>query len=512
MPTKNLLLLLLANCLLFTSAAVAQTANFDETWKEFLDNNKISNMSTLMRPERAYKPLDYAKYLLMNANTNFCQSEVADAEKLIEEIEAMDNEIPQAIPGYVGKLQDISAKIKASHSMDLLWQRFLGGEEIPPSELEAVEAAQSSCEKETLAKYSYMSAYYHLCHGDVAKSKDIFQNRTLRLAEKTSLRIQDVEGLAEQVRKMKQLYIDMDRLDLAWANYLRTGNARGFEGELPLFSCYPIPKMKEFVLKGAVDPCTTTPVYLGKLKDLQAKTGVTPTDELATEIDKLTGLLAADDQRVAALEEAWAAFIPDNKVKHMGRYGYEYCETEPLVKAYLMDGFAYVCELGSEMLLKVDSLRRATNVSLDKVTLSKINDLETLNREFQANGRKIERLWHSFVGNGDRLQQPYESEDYYCDNIHQVKDWTMQGLSASCEVCHLYLDEIEAFQARFEFNFTPDLECRVQMLRVKVWDCRNTALDKLARLEAPEDPAARLEALRQEYGMSERPEECDKTR
>ncbi|MEZ4988578.1 MAG: hypothetical protein R2795_26745 [Saprospiraceae bacterium] len=81
------------------AAVLSQTANFDETWKEFLANDKISNMSELAVPDKVYDKPDYAKYLLMNTNTDFCQSDVAEAEKLMDQIDAIDANILTSIPG-----------------------------------------------------------------------------------------------------------------------------------------------------------------------------------------------------------------------------------------------------------------------------------------------------------------------------------------------------------------------------------------------------------------------------
>ena len=99
----------------------AQNANFDETWKEFLDNNKISNMSALPRPNKVTDRLDYIKYLLMNTNSSFCQSKVADAERFIAQIHEVDPRAHKAIPGFVKKMEDIETKISAYHSIDAIW-------------------------------------------------------------------------------------------------------------------------------------------------------------------------------------------------------------------------------------------------------------------------------------------------------------------------------------------------------------------------------------------------------
>ncbi len=499
----------IVSLLFFTTPIFAQTGNFDETWKEFLENDKISNMSALGKPNRAYEPLDYAKYLLMNTNSNFCQSEVELAEDLMAEIQEMDNRIPQAIPGFVGKMESLKAKMQAYHSMDYLWQQFLETQEVSLDEINAIDAAKSSCEKATLAKYSFMRAYYHFCLGDVETSKDIFNNRTLRLTEKTTLRVSDVQGLGQQVAKMKSMYREMDQLDVAWNQYVMTGTSPGYDREISFFECNPVPKMKELILKGAVDLCNAGPRALEQVKELWSSSGVEPDRDVKDKIAALEEALKANEAKVEALNIAWEAFIPDNKVKHMGQYGYEYCAKEPLIRAYIMDGFAYTCELGDEMLQKIDDLQRDDRTPLAQITMTKINELAALTEQYRANGRKIEGLWNDFVANGDQLFNDYVSEEFYCDNIHQVKDWTMKGLmAATCEEGLPYLQQIEDFNRTFEFTFTFDLECRVQKLRIKIWDCRYEGLQKLARLEAPDTYEARLEELLSEYGMGERPDVC----
>lgn len=500
------------NLFFISSTAFTQTGtqvgNFDETWKEFLENNKISNMSKLMIPDKVYEKPDYAKYLLMNTNSNFCQSKVEGAESLMAEIQDMDIRIHESIPGFVRKMKDLDTKIKAYHNIDAIWKQFLQTNEVKLDELEAITAAKTLCEKRTLAKYSYMMAYYHLCQGDVLKSRNIFEKRTLRLAEKTTLRVRDVEGLATEVAKMKSLYQDMSKLDVAWKSYVKTGVSPGFDIELPLFPCYPIPNMKEFVLKGGADVCNLGPVMLEKIKKLQAESGVVPDKELEGKIKELEAAIEQNEANLSALNKAWEAFIPNNQVNYKNRYGYEYCDKEAFIRACIMDGFTYVCELAEENLQIIDSLRRSERIVLEEITISKINELGLLVEQYQANAMKIEKLWNRFVAQGDKLLESYQSTDNYCDNIHQVKDWTMKGLSGDCVEGHQYLERIEAFQQTIEFNFFEELECRVQTLKIKVWDCRYQALLDLARAQAPDSHEARLEELMEENGMGERPEVC----
>jgi len=103
---------LIINLFFISTTAYSQAANFDETWKEFLDNNKISNMSDLNRPNKASDRRDYAKYVLMNTNSSFCQSKIGNAENLMAEIQEMNIKLQESIPGFVEKKEDLAAKIK----------------------------------------------------------------------------------------------------------------------------------------------------------------------------------------------------------------------------------------------------------------------------------------------------------------------------------------------------------------------------------------------------------------
>jgi hypothetical protein len=267
--------------------------------------------------------------------------------------------------------------------------------------------------------------------------------------------------------------------------------------------------MKIVLLNGVFDLCNAAPAALARIKELEDKTGVAPNRDLKAKIRDVEAAIGKNNASVAVLNEAWEAFIPDNKVRHIGKYGHKYCDKESLIRAYIMDGFLNVCQMGEEMLAKIDSLQRPEITPLQEITMIKINQLAAESAQFQTDGVNIERLWSNFVAQGDQLTEQFLSPEFYCDNIHQVKDWTIRGLSGSCEDGNHYLQEIEEFQRTFEFNFTKELECRVQKLRIKVWDCRYQALEKLARVEASEDAyEKRLKELMAEYGMSERPEVC----
>ena len=111
MRTNYFFFCLIINIFFISTTTFAQTINFDETWKEFLENNKISNMSQLVKPDKVYDLPDYAKYLLMNTNSSFCQSEMDEAENLMAEIHGIDTDVHESIPGFVRKMEDLENPI-----------------------------------------------------------------------------------------------------------------------------------------------------------------------------------------------------------------------------------------------------------------------------------------------------------------------------------------------------------------------------------------------------------------
>lgn len=494
-----------------STSAFAQTVNFDATWKEFLDNNKISNMSALDKPSKSDDPLNYIRYLLMNTNNSFCQSDVEEAEKLMASIKEIDPRAHQAVPGFVKKMEDLDAKIKAYHSMDVIWKAFIQTRTVDLAALEAIKSVKTSCEKSTLAKYSYMTVFAHFCNGDVAKAKNILETRTLRLTEKTSLRVEDVEGLAEEIAKMKSLFQNMSKLQASWKKYLETDISPGFTIELPLFPCNPIPNMKEWVLKGAVDICNSGATMLEKIRKAERESGVIADGTLAKKIKELEAAIEENEKSLAVLNKAWKKFIPNNELTKADRnYGYEYCTREPLIRAYVMDGFANICGVTSERLQEIEALQESGSISLSEITITKINELTTLFIQYQADEVDINKLWEKFVAQGDMLHGDYRLADYYCDNVYDVKAWLIKGLSVGCKEASPYLEKIDEVKEKLEFEFTEDVKCRIQKLRFNIWDCKYQALKKLAIVQTSADAyEEKLEGLIEEYGIGSRPEICE---
>ncbi len=470
----------------FISSSNAQFVNFEETWKEFLVNTKTSNISKLTKPSKENK-IDYLKYSLMYATTNFCNSRLGESKGFIRDIESIGLGVYSTIPGYKNRFEDLQAKIEAYHNVDKLWGRFMRSKDVTLEELEAEDIAKLVCEKGTLAKYFYTKAHAHYCRGDVINAMGDFENRVLKLAERTSLKVSDVPGLESEVAKMKAFFIGLKKVGPAWKKYLETDTSPGIDVELPVFDCYAIPNMKEYVLRAAADLCTHGAPMLKKIQALQAVNTHEIEPRLAQKIKWLEEEVGKSNADLSTLENTWDDFVPDEALSSPKKYGYEYCRKDALVKAYTMDGLLNTCEQGQAMLDKIRMVEKEYNPPLNDIVRGKIKKLETRLQQYATESANLDQLWSTFVQNNDTLTAPYQLADFYCDQIQQVKSWTIKGHLDACPSGQEYLDKIDQFQKTNSLEFDEELNCRIHRLRIKVWDCRWWELVRQARKETHEE-------------------------
>ncbi|KAA3623304.1 MAG: hypothetical protein DWQ02_24735 [Bacteroidetes bacterium] len=469
----------------FVSNAEAQFVNFEETWKEFLADNKTIDFSELKKPSKDLQ-IDYLKYTLMYATKHFCAGEIRDAEKLIREIESFTERLYSIIPGYKDKFDDLAGKVKAYHEVDNLWRKFLKTGSVSLAELE-IENAAMVCDKGTLAKYFFMTSSAHYCDANIAEAKNDFENRVIKLVDFTSLKVEDVPGLEANVNIKRQLFTNLPKLGKAWKQYLDTGVSNDLSFELPVVECYSIPSMKEYVLRAAADVCGQGAVMLDKINKLKASNSHPIEPGLAEKIEWLEGEVGQQKADEALLNEAWRDFMPDNELSRDINFPFEYCNKAAQVKAYVIDGTVNFCEKGQQRLDDIDALRKAENPTLDNATIGKINDLSNRLKNSEKDLSKLDFLWKDFVQNQDTIYGSFQLADFYCDKIAQVKSWTIKGHFDPCDQGQGYLDKIEDLQRSHNLDFDEELSCRVQRLSRKVWWCRYIELVLQARRETHEE-------------------------
>lgn len=456
-------LLLVLSIGLMPKAADAQF--FEDTWQEFLKNSKASNISQLVMPNKKDAPTDYAKYCLMYATTHFCADEIKDAEAQMLEIRGMGETVYGGIAGFKDRYDDLQIKIKAYHAIEGLWTKFLDQRNVTVEEIDAVDRAKKVCEKGTLAKVFYMEAHANYCKGDIAKCRDLFNNRVLQLAEKTSFDISHLRGLPEEVKMMKELFAGLDKLEPAWKKLMETNVSPGFDTELPLMKCYPEPSIKEYILKAAVDVCKYGSEMLKKIKALQANNPHALSSDVREKIEWIEGMVGTAEADVSKLNAAWKEFM--SKGKYAGELQFDFpCNRDAQLKAYIIDGMSNICEKGQARLDDIAKLRKEHNPKMDEETANKLKEYEAKVKKMSGDLAALEKAWAEFVPNDTITSGAKFGYDYPCDKGAQIKAYIMTGLMETCTKGREMLDKAEKTQA--EFN--PELE--------------QVVLDKLAKLKA----------------------------
>ncbi len=480
----------------------AQLVNFEETWQEFLNDNKISNVSKLPKPAKELTG-DYLKYNLMYANSNFCQGSFANAKSYMRKIQELGETEYASIPGFKDKHNDLELKMDAYLKADKLWKKFLSTKSVSLEELAEADDAIRVCEKGTLAKFSYMQAYTHYCNGDVKKSQDRFENYTLKIVDKTSLKIEDVKGLKPEVETMRKVFKALKVLDKSWANYMETDVSEGFEEDLPEMECYSIPSMKAYVLIAAKDICKNGARMLKKIQALQATNTHELGEDLATKIEWLEKEVATYTGDLATLNKAWKEFMPSDNLVELIDFELQYCNKEAQIRSHLMDGTINICTRGKLMLEKVAEVQSEHNPKLQKSTLDKIENLKSKVNTADDNLKVLNKAWVEFLEKDtlDKIDFVYK----YCDKAEQIKAYTINGLVNICSEGSSMVAKIDAIQTAFDVSLTDELTEKVELLKLQAEQYATEAenLDNLWKMYI-----ANKDTLTEEFEIA--PFYCDK--
>lgn len=455
-------------CVAFLAGAAtearAQLVNFEETWKAFLENNKTSNISTLPQPE--VKSIDFPKYCLMYANSNFCFNRVDNAEKFMGKIAEFGEENYKVIPGFVERYKDLGEKIKAYYALDKVWQQFLETHQIAMATLEEVATARTVCEKGTLAKYTQMETYALYCAGDVEKAKDVFENYVLQIVDKTTLKLSDVNGLEGEVKVFRQLFKVLPVLNKAWAEYIKTGESKGFEMEVPVLECNAVPAIKSYVLIAAADICNQGVAMLEKIEKLEAKNKANIDEELADKIDWLRKTAKEYNGDPEVLTKTWKVFVPKNTLGKQLDWTLEYCDKLTQVRSYVMNGILN-CDQSEAMLAKIEKLKKEHTIEIDKETAGKIELLEKNIKIFNGDLSALTIAWDELVAKGAVGEEP----DYslvYCDKVAQIRSFTINGVLHHCTEGEKMLAKIAEVQKAHSVKLDSETDGKVGELKALV--------------------------------------------
>lgn len=459
-----------------TMSVQAQVVNFDETWKEFLSNNKVSNISTLPKPVET--SINYPKYCLMYGTTNFCSNSVTDAENYIAEIRKFGEDGYSKIPGFIERFQDLDNKILAYHNTNDLWDDFLETHQVDFDKLEKNKLARRVCEKGTLAKYTFMETYGYYCNGEIYKAQKLFENYVLQIVDKTTLKVSDVEGLSDEILVFRKLFKATSKLETEWGKFMRTGKSNGFDLEVPIMECNSVPAIKAYILIAAEDMCTKSMDMLDKIEEIEEQNKKYIDDELAEKITWLKKTAKDYNGDLVRLNQAWDDFLPDNQLSKSNEIEFmlEYCDKEAQARSYLMNGLLNVCGFGKLMLGKITKLQIEHDLEFSDIVNRKIDELQNSIGSQKDDFDTLGTIWREFLDGGDTLVKEFELQAEYCNIIAQIRSWTIKGHFYYCDQGEHYLKLVEKYEKKYGLEYDNDLQCALQRLRNKVWNCKNYEL------------------------------------
>lgn len=462
-----LLTMLLGLALFLPNLTKAQLVNMEETWREFLGNQKTSNVSKLVKPEKS-QPANYIKYCLMYANSYFCADNIPSADKMMREITTINSDIHAKVPGFTERYEGMKIKIKAYKKLVPVWQRFLENKSsVTRKDIAAVPEAKKVCEKGTLCKFFYMTSHAYYCEANLDDARNHFENRVLKLA-KTSFDPKNVTGLNEEIERMKLVWAGIDKLAPVWSKFIETDQSPGFDTEIPVIACYTVPNIKVCLLRAAADLCGTGDEMLQKIKELQASMSHDVPGDVADKIAWLESEVNKNNKDLANLNAIWEKFTPKDKLPSGAAYAHTFvCDRAAEVKAYLMDGLSNPCIDGKEALDSIARIRKEHKPALGDVSTSKLKKLNQLvNNEAQAVA-KLNKAWEDFLPD-NKLSDKADFGFEYCDKVALVKAYTMDGILNICERGQKRLDDIEKVQAEYAPDLDGKLTKKVDYLQTKV--------------------------------------------
>jgi hypothetical protein len=253
----------------------------------------------------------------------------------------------------------------------------LTNHEISHEDLEKVPQGKMLCEKGTLAKYFYMSAYAFYCKGNLAGTKTDFENKVLSLVEKANFDPKKVAGLPDEIKFMKEILRVNALLDKAWAQYLASDKSPGFSTDLEIVKCYVIPNLKILVLRSMVDICKYGSDNVKKIQALLKQNTHKIPSELQGKIDWLISNVNEYNGDEGELKKLWSTFISNNDtIASAFTVAEKYCDKIIQVKSWCLMGHVNTCEQGQEYLNKIDAFTKEHNLKFDEELSCRITRLK----------------------------------------------------------------------------------------------------------------------------------------
>ena len=452
-------------------------------WKDFQSNNgslKAFNQDVELAKSVCEKGT-LAKYHYLASREAYCKGDLKTARELFEKrvlpLERAGLDMKR-VPGLEKEVQESKKLYATLDKLAPAWKKFVDTDQsdgfaddipyiacypIPTVQIYLLRAKVNPCKfgPELLRKIEEIQAQYKQSMGQDVEAKIQWLKS-------------EVGAGQEEIQKINQI----------WTSFLPKEELKQPLKDLSFdYPCDRGAQIKAYTMIGLTERCVQGKTMLDNIdKTLKEHK---PQLDAATEgkVKKLRDLVKKDEEELANLNKAWKEFLPQDTLTSGIKFAYEYCDKLAQVRAHLMTGIIEYCTKGEEMLAGAEKTRQTFKVELDGETQQRLDKLKNLVDKNRKDLADLNALWKDFVAQKDTLDRQFTVQDFYCDKIAQVKSWAMKGHVKACDEGQQYLDNINNLQKKHSLKFDKELECSVNRLRQKVWDCRYWELVRQAQRE-----------------------------
>ncbi len=338
----------------------------------------------------------------------------------------------------------------------------------------------SKDQTENYAKYCLMYANDHFCADEINNSEEL-------MAEVRKIG----EPMYSTIEGFKEKFVDLEgkikayhAVDKVWKIFLKNGTVAMSDLNIENGGrvCEKGTLAKFSYMKYWAHYCDAE---VGKAKDMFEKRVLKLAEHTTLEIKDVEGLapkVTATKELFAGLKElgpAWKEFIEtDESPGFETDFPLMECYSIPTMKVYMLRAATDVCKNGSEMLEKINKLKKTNTHKIPEDLAAKIKWLEKESGNFTGDMAKLEAAWKEFVPTDTLNKGTAGLTGEYCHKDAQIKAYTMIGTIEACDKGAQMLKNIADVQEEFE----PELD--------------DTTLEKIKNLEAKlKDYEADIEAL-----------------
>ena len=160
-----------------------------------------------------------------------------------------------------------------------------------------------------------------------------------------------------------------------------------------------------------------------------------------------------------------------------------------------MDGIINFCTKGAQRAQEAQELTEATEETFNNVVMDKLEALQKRVAEAAKDLQDLNSAWSLYTATDQAMEwlEGYPAPDdgtvrdnirlvqFYCDPIAQTKSWVIKGQLDPCEKGDAYLAKIQTLKKKTGLSYDKDLQCQVDRLKAKAYQCKYWTLVREAR-------------------------------